>query len=313
MQPLPDAGGGVHALVVTPDETMLFAGCADGTIASWSVPDGTRRDSLSGHKTGVIQLGITPDGAFLCSEGADGAVRVWALPGGEMVHELQGNEHHPVLTVGSPDRSVFLTNAGAAVERRTVPDCAVSGTFDEGGLLSGVRERTGGSRSFVSALRVTPDGSLLAAAHAEPGSPTSARNRDNAIRLWDVEASRLLGKLQGHLEPVDALAITADSRILCSGAEDGTIRLWSLPAGEALNSLIDLEVTPSVGKGRVYTATNMYGTQVRYTLPCGSPIPPGAVCSCDCVPGSYAPPVRRRSGGGRICTCNRICTCVPIK
>src|SRR6185436_4213245 len=54
--------------------------------------------------------------------------------------------------------------------------------------------------------------------------------------------------------------------------------------------------------------------------PCGSPIPAGAVCTCNCVPGSepaYRPPRSTGGGGGyggggRICTCNKICTCIPV-
>jgi hypothetical protein len=45
-----------------------------------------------------------------------------------------------------------------------------------------------------------------------------------------------------------------------------------------------------------------------YTLPCGSPIPPGAVCTCNCVPGAPAPSYGTRT----ICTCNKVCTCVPV-
>jgi hypothetical protein len=35
-----------------------------------------------------------------------------------------------------------------------------------------------------------------------------------------------------------------------------------------------------------------------YTLPCGSPIPAGAVCTCNCVPGTGCPCVNYSSGGG---------------
>jgi hypothetical protein len=40
-----------------------------------------------------------------------------------------------------------------------------------------------------------------------------------------------------------------------------------------------------------------------HTMPCGSPLPPGANCICDCV----AAPV-----GGFICTCHDICTCHTV-
>jgi hypothetical protein len=47
-----------------------------------------------------------------------------------------------------------------------------------------------------------------------------------------------------------------------------------------------------------------------YTLPCGSPVPPGAICTCNCVPGTvihHTKPVVHT-----YCTCNKVCTCVPV-
>jgi hypothetical protein len=41
-----------------------------------------------------------------------------------------------------------------------------------------------------------------------------------------------------------------------------------------------------------------------YTMPCGSPLPAGAVCICNCV---AAP-----AGGGFNCTCDSICTCDTV-
>jgi hypothetical protein len=49
---------------------------------------------------------------------------------------------------------------------------------------------------------------------------------------------------------------------------------------------------------------------VTYTLPCGSPIPAGAVCVCNCV---TAPPICDCVGHAcscdTVCTCDTICTC----
>lgn len=51
-------------------------------------------------------------------------------------------------------------------------------------------------------------------------------------------------------------------------------------------------------------------TWKTFTLPCGSPIPPGATCTCNCVPVT-AP--RQSYGTRTICTCNKVCTCVPVR
>ena len=87
--------------------------------------------------------------------------------------------------------------------------------------------------------------------------------------------------------------------------------MWSIPAGEPANCLFDLSTLSSKKKANQYTTKNAYGETVTYTLPCGSPIPAGAVCTCNCVPGTYSAPVTRRRTQ-RYCTCNKVCTCVPV-
>ena len=46
---------------------------------------------------------------------------------------------------------------------------------------------------------------------------------------------------------------------------------------------------------------------VSWTLPCGSPVPAGAVCTCNCV----AVPAGTRNSL-TTCTCNKVCTCNTV-
>jgi hypothetical protein len=60
---------------------------------------------------------------------------------------------------------------------------------------------------------------------------------------------------------------------------------------EARTYLFDPVANDQSAKGvafRVLDPTT--GRTVTYTLPCGSPIPPGATCVCNCVPGTASPP-----------------------
>jgi hypothetical protein len=66
------------------------------------------------------------------------------------------------------------------------------------------------------------------------------------------------------------------------------ILLWDLASGKRKGYLFDPK--ESVADATRFTARDeVTGTTVTYTLPCGSPIPPGAVCICNCVPGLPAP------------------------
>jgi WD40 repeat protein len=60
------------------------------------------------------------------------------------------------------------------------------------------------------------------------------------IKIWDItsqESPRLLHALCGHLDLVNSVAISPDGRYLASGSRDGTVKLWNLANGEALQTL----------------------------------------------------------------------------
>lgn len=50
---------------------------------------------------------------------------------------------------------------------------------------------------------------------------------DKAVRLWDVESGKELQRFEGHTWGVQAVAYSADGRILSGGCDpDRTVRLW---------------------------------------------------------------------------------------
>jgi hypothetical protein len=49
------------------------------------------------------------------------------------------------------------------------------------------------------------------------------------------------------------------------------------------------------------------------TLPCGSPLPPSAVCTCNCVRVQSASAPRSTCRCVPVCTCNKVCTCIPVR
>lgn len=58
-----------------------------------------------------------------------------------------------------------------------------------------------------------------------------------------------------------------------------------------------------------YTYTDEWGSVHTYTLPCGSPIPPGAVCICNCVSVPAACSCDGACTCDTVCTCDSVCTC----
>ena len=65
---------------------------------------------------------------------------------------------------------------------------------------------------------------------------------DHVIRVHDAKDGRQLSELRGHAGRILQFAMNADGSVLASSsAEDRTIRLWRLPAGEPVGSPIRLD------------------------------------------------------------------------
>jgi len=101
--------------------------------------------------------------------------------------------------------------------------------------------------SNISSVACSPLGGMVAA------------GADNGlVHLWDTNSGKIIGLYQGHTRgsAVHSVAFNQDSRAMCSGAADCSVRVWDLT-----------EVTksrPSTGIGYpVYQTNNVYYT--KYT------------------------------------------------
>lgn len=101
------------------------------------------------------------------------------------------------------------------------------------------------------------------------------------------------------------IAVTNDGTAFAAAAGK-SILFISLPDFEILGCPVDLKEMKDDTKGIEIKGTDpATGRTITYTLPCGSPIPAGAVCVCNCVAGSVCSCV-----GHTVCTCDTVCSCV---
>ncbi|MDX6577211.1 MAG: hypothetical protein QOE96_3164, partial [Blastocatellia bacterium] len=103
--------------------------------------------------------------------------------------------------------------------------------------------QTGHTRS-ANAVAFSPDNRWLASG-----------GKDNVIKIWDLANGNVLRTLYGHTSNVNALAVSPDGKLLASGsgdindkrdlgtftqggvvggAEDNTVRIWSVQTGQQL-------------------------------------------------------------------------------
>ena len=137
----------------------------------------------------------------------------------------------------------------------------------------------------VFALEISPDGSLFVTSGTQ-----------NKLKIWSTSSGELISEIFSFSEKLPLLSITPDGSLLIS-TTGKTILVWSLPDGKLIQCPVDLSIMPENEKAiTIEKVDEVTGKTITFTLPCGSPLPAGAVCVCNCV-------------GGSLCSCDAYTAC----
>ncbi len=132
-------------------------------------------------------------------------------------------------------------------------------------------------------------GSVNDLVFSEDGKSIGSVGADKTVRLWTLSTRENISQIKWPFELV-SVAISSDGSLMAAGDENGVIILWEVHRKQFLGFLFDQDCNDQ--KGSVYHVTSKTtGFKITYTLPCGSPIPPGAVCVCNCVESREVPEI----------------------
>jgi WD40 repeat protein len=72
-------------------------------------------------------------------------------------------------------------------------------------------------------------------AFSPDGSRVIAGSADEAVRLWDADTGKPIGKpLIGHTGPVWSAAFSPDGHRIAAGSNDKTVRVWDADTGQPI-------------------------------------------------------------------------------
>jgi WD40 repeat protein len=169
---------------------------------------------LQGHTSIVTALAITTNGQTLASGSDDNTIKLWDV--------ATGQERMTLRAHSRAVEAIALTRDGTTLASSSREPFVILWN-----LSTGKERRIIKAGDPVWCLAFTPDGATLI---------TGGEGR---LRAWDVATGReavtfgsVVSEADGKPLPFSSVAIMADGKTLCSGHEDGTIRLWELATGK---------------------------------------------------------------------------------
>ena len=194
------------ALAFSPNGKKLLWGDKDTTINLWDLETGEVR-TFQGHKAYHTGVAFDPRGRWIASASSDGTVKLWDLESRYDVHTFP-KLNSPTDVAFSPDGRYLAACTGSGVRMWDLTRPKDPREIE----LKGQRN----AQALKNKLSFSPDGRYLAAGSS------------NTVRLWEVESGEVRATLRGHSNQVICAAFLDGGRMLASGSEDRTVKLWDI-------------------------------------------------------------------------------------
>ena len=263
----------IHVLAFSPDFKTLIGANQDGIIRIWDVNTGNEMASFStGHTDGPGKLVFSPDSSILVN-GHGKTILLWDTHNFiQTSKRIDTDTWISTLAFSSEGRTVISSGRFSfkkqvretSTKESTLGSLSIWDTrnwnklsdfpVESHTMLPGQMPTYTSNISMGGPLVFSQNGYMLAKVLNDPNrkDPELMRGmvdddnvlneqrstEDNlfSILLWEVPDGKLHFSLKGHTDYINALAFTSNGKMLASGSDDGTIRLWDASTGtEMLN------------------------------------------------------------------------------
>ncbi len=191
--------------------SRLFSEVVDDELRLWSFDNRVRRRVELPHDSPALATAFSSDGLTM----------VVVIPGQVLLYDTTTDK----LAKSFPLQGMEISSVAISNSKQTIAIADGTGTVKLLSITDGSVRQTLAGNGKVLDLRFSPDDRILATA---VGSD---------INLFDTQAETLIKRLAKHDAAVNALAFSADGRLLASGSDDRTAIIWQIDSGKSKHVL----------------------------------------------------------------------------
>ncbi|MFW9939424.1 MAG: WD40 repeat domain-containing protein [Candidatus Thorarchaeota archaeon] len=204
-------------IAVTPNRQYFIRGSNDGKLKEFQIFDDRITRAFGEHTGSVSAIAISDDGKYVASS-SDEIVKVWDHNTGALLHSFSGHQDEVNVLVFGPECRYLASGSG----EDEMNECAIK-IWD---VTKGKLKTTKSSHwRSIACLSFSPNGDYLVSGAF-----------DKTVDVWDTSTGTLISTLVGHEEPVIAVAITNDMRVISSSYSEA-IRIWDGKTGKLLQKM----------------------------------------------------------------------------